>query len=102
MIGWLRQLLNRLRSSFPSTSQDRELDAEMASHLELATEENMKRGMPREEARRHALVKFGGMEQAKAKQHEARGFRGLDILWLDLRYTFRTMRRDPVFTWSRS
>src|SRR6185312_12236856 len=98
MIGWLRQLLNRLRSSFPSTSQDRELDAEMASHLELATEENMKRGMSREEARRHALVKFGGTEQAKAKQHEARGFRGLDILWLDLRYTFRTMRRDPAFT----
>ena len=98
MIGWLRQLLNRLRSSFPSTSQDRELDAEMASHLELAVEENMKSGMSREEARRQALIKFGGVEQARAKQHEARGFPGLDILWLDLRYTFRAMRRDPVFT----
>src|SRR6185437_13224562 len=98
MIGWLRQLLNRLRSSFPSVSRDRELNAEMASHLELATEENMKRGMPPEEARRQALINFGGVEQARAKQHEARGFDGLDIFWLDLRYTFRTMRRDPVFT----
>src|SRR6185437_14350104 len=98
MIGWLRQLLNRLRSSFPSVSRDRELNAEMSSHLELATEENMKRGMPPEEARRQALINFGGVEQARAKQHEARGFDGLDIFWLDLRYTFRTMRRDPVFT----
>jgi predicted permease len=98
MMHWLRQLLNRLRSSFPSVSRDQELDAEMASHLEMATEENMKGGMSREEARHRALVRFGGIEQAKAKQHEARGFHGLDILWLDLRYTFRTMRRDPVFT----
>lgn len=95
---WLRQLLNRLRSSFPSVSRDRDLDSEMAAHLEMAIEENLKKGMSREEARRRALVKFGGVEQAKAKQHQARGFPGLDILWLDLRYTFRTMRRDPVFT----
>ena len=98
MMRWLRQRFDRLRSSFPSVSRDGELDAEMASHLELATEENIKSGMSPEEAHRHALLKFGGVEQAKAKQHEARGFHGLDILWLDLRYTFRTMRRDPVFT----
>src|SRR6185437_14289122 len=98
MMRWLRQRFDRLRSSFPSVSRDGELDAEMASHLELATEENIKSGMSPEEAHRHALLQFGGVEQAKAKQHEARGFHGLDILWLDLRYTFRTMRRDPVFT----
>ena len=98
MITWLKQLMNRIRSSFSSTAMDRELTAEMASHLEMAAEENIKQGMPTEEARRQAIVRFGGTEQAKQKQREARGFQGLDILWLDLRYTFRTMRRDPLFT----
>jgi predicted permease len=71
---------------------------EMASHLEIAIEDNLKQGMSAEEARRQAFIRFGGVEQAKQQQREARGFQGLDILWLDLRYTFRTMRRDPAFT----
>jgi predicted permease len=98
MIGWMKRLLARLLSSFADIGKDRELEAEMASHLEMAEEENIKRGLSPEAARREALVRFGGTEQARLKQHEARGFHGLDTLWLDLRYTFRTMRRDPVFT----
>ena len=94
----LRQLTQRLRSSFANPKADRDLDAEMESHLAMAVEENMKHGMSEQEAWRQARVQFGGIEQAKQKQREARGFHGLDILWLDLRYTFRTMRRDPVFT----
>ncbi len=70
---------------------------EMVSHLEIAIEENLKRGMSAEEARRHALLRFGGVEQAKQQQREARGFASIDILWQDLRYTFRTLRRDPGF-----
>jgi len=97
-MNWLRQLLQRLRSSFSDAQTDRELDTEMAAHLELAIEENMKRGLAAEEARRQALVRFGGVEQATQQHREARGFQAFDILWLDLRYTFRTMRRDPAFT----
>jgi hypothetical protein len=93
-MNWLK----RLRSSFSHTQMDQELDAEVASHLEMAIEENLKKGIPREEARRQALLRFGGVEQARQQQREARGFQGLDVLWLDLRYAFRTMRRDPVFT----
>ena len=98
-MAWLKRLLIRFRSSFSHARQDQELDAEIAAHLDFAIEENLKRGLSPEAARREALIRFGGTEQAKAKQHEARGFPGLDILWLDLRYTFRTMRRDPVFTY---
>lgn len=98
MIARIKQLFMRLRSSFADAGKDRDLDAEMASHLEMAVEENIKRGLSPEAARRKALVRFGGTEQARLKQHEARGFHGLDTLWLDLRYTFRTMRRDPIFT----
>src|SRR5689334_18765718 len=97
-MNWLWQMLQRLRSSFTHAQMDRELDAEMESHLAMAIEENMKRGMSKQEAWRQARIRFGGLEQAKQQQREARGFQGVDILWLDLRYTFRTMRRDLLFT----
>ncbi len=98
MNHWLRQLFHRLRSSLPNTQLDRDLDAEMAAHLELAIAENIQRGMSAEEARRQALIRFGGVEQAKQQHREARGFQTFDILLQDLRYAFRTMRRDCVFT----
>ena len=98
MITWLRQFLERLRSSFSSTRLDDDLNAEMAAHLEFAIAENLQRGMSAEEARRQALIRFGGVEQARLRQREVRGLPFLDILRQDLRYTFRKLRRDRVFT----
>lgn len=94
----LRQGLQRLGSFFRKRPLDLELDAEMQSHLELAVEENMKRGLPAREARRQALVQFGGVEQAKERQRAARGMPWLDVALQDLRYALRTMRRDYGFT----
>ena len=96
-MNWLAQFLRRLRSSFPSSQADQDLEAELASHLDLAIEENIRRGMTPEAARRQALIRFGGLEQAKQQHREARGLSGLDILWQDLRFTFRALRRDRVF-----
>jgi predicted permease len=98
MTDWLRQVLNRLRAFFRKERMDTDLDAEMAAHLELAIEENLKRGMLAEEARRQALIRFGGVEQAKERHREARGLPALDVLMQDLRYAFRTLRRDRAFT----
>ena len=98
MTASLRQALNRLRAFFRKEPLDSDLEAEMAAHLELAIEENLQRGMRAEEARRQALIRFGGVEQAKERHREARGLPALDILMQDLRYTFRTLRRDRVFT----
>jgi predicted permease len=75
-----------------------ELDAELATHLELAVEENMARGMSADEARRRALISFGGVAQAKEQHGEARGLPWLDVLLQDLRFTFRTLARDCGFT----
>jgi len=97
MTDSLRQALNRLRAFFRKKPLDSDLDAEMAAHLELAIEESLKRGMPLEEARRQALVRFGGVEQAKEQHREARGLPALDTLMQDLRYTFRMLRRDSGF-----
>jgi predicted permease len=94
----LREAISRLRAFFHKRPLDHELDAEMAAHLELAIEENLQRGLSPAEARRQALVSFGGVEQAKEQHRDARGLPALDVLMQDLRYTFRTLRRDRAFT----
>jgi hypothetical protein len=98
MIYRLPEALRRLRSFFRKGPLDQELDAEMASPLEMSIEENLKRGMTPDEARRQALIQFGGMQQARENHRDARGLPWLDVLIQDLRFTFRTLRRDRGFT----
>src|SRR5260370_11274274 len=101
MMDWgtdsLRRAVQRLGYFFRKQPLDRELDAELKTHLELAVEENMSQGMPWQEARRKALIRFGGVQQAKERQREERGMPWLDVLLQDLRYTMRTLGRDRMF-----
>ena len=97
-MGFLRQGWNRVRAFFRKGPLDADLDAEMASHLEMAVEENLRRGMAVEEARRRAMARFGGVQQAREKQRAARGLPFVDVLGQDLRYTLRTLGRDAGFT----
>ena len=98
MIDSVRRAVNRLLSFFRKEPLDQELNAEMASHLEFAIEENLKKGMSREEARRQALIRFGGIAQARQQHRETRGLPVLDVFLQDLRFTLRTLRRDRAFT----
>ena len=93
----LREFFHGLRSLFRARQLDTELHAEMAAHVELAMEENLQRGLPPEEARRQALIRFGGMEQAKEGHRDARALPTLDEITQDLRYALRTFRRDRGF-----
>ena len=97
MIDGTRQALQRFVSLFRRNKLDKDLKAEMASHLEMAMEENLKAGMDPEEARRRARIDFGGTEQALERHRESRGLPLLDQLLQDLRYTFRTLRKDRAF-----
>ena len=97
-MGAVREMLNRVWSFFHKQQRDAELNAEVQTHIEFAVEENMRRGMTPEEARRKALIRFGGVQQAKEQQRESRGLSWLDILLQDLRYALRTLRRDRSFT----
>ncbi len=97
-MGAIRESMNRILSFFRKQQRDSDLDAEMQSHLDLAIEENMRNGMPHDEARRRALVRLGGVQQAKEQQRSARGLPWLDVTLQDLRYTLRTLVRNRVFT----
>jgi predicted permease len=94
----MREFLNRLISFFRKEDRDRELDAELRAHLDLAIDENVARGMSPDEARRRAMIRFGGLESAKEIQRDARSLPFLECLQQDLRYSFRTMRKEPGFT----
>jgi predicted permease len=94
----VKRTAGRIRSFFRKPPLDEDLATEIEAHIELATEENVRRGMTRLEARRQALVRFGGIDLAKDQQREARGFMTVDILLQDLKYTVRTLSRDRGFT----
>src|SRR5205085_5338587 len=77
---------------------DRDLDSELRAHIELATDDHIRAGLPPHEARRRAMLQFGGLDPARELHRDARGLPLLDTLFQDLRYAFRTLKRDAVFT----
>jgi predicted permease len=97
MNGRVRQFVLRLRSLFRHEELDGELGAEMNTHLGLAIEENIQKGMSPEEARRQALIRFGGRERAREEHRESRTWPTLDEFQQDLRYALRSFRRDRSF-----
>jgi len=70
----------------------------MLAHVQFATDENLQRGMSPAEARRHALIQFGGPQQSKEQHRESRGFPLLESLLHDVRFAFRVLWRSPGFS----
>lgn len=94
----IRELLSRIASFFRKRERDEDFDAEVEAHLRLSIEDNIQRGMSPEDARRNALVRFGGVEQARELHRDSRGVPTLDTIIRDIRYAVRMLRRDAGLT----
>ncbi|HEY3202452.1 MAG TPA: permease prefix domain 1-containing protein, partial [Thermoanaerobaculia bacterium] len=86
-----------VRALFARARRERELDEELAFHLERETEKNVGRGMSSAEARREALIRFGGVAQTKEEVRESGGAAFAETILQDVRFGLRTLRRSPGY-----
>ena len=94
----LRQFFLRLVTVFRGARAEDELGREVNAHLALLEEKFRADGMSTEGARLAARRAFGGVEQAKEQQRDARSFRWIDDLQRDVRYAIRSLSRSRAFT----
>jgi putative ABC transport system permease protein len=93
----IRDFFMRLRYLFSGRTH-REVDEELEFHLERQVEVNVAAGMTAEEARRQAVIAFGGVERAREECRETRPGYFVETVGQDVRYALRGFRRSPVFT----
>jgi hypothetical protein len=98
MLTRLVHLAARGRAMFRPTPLDRDLDAEHAAHVALLADEYVRRGMAPADAERAARMAVGGLTQLRDAHRETRSLPAIETLMRDLRFAFRTLRRDAGFT----
>src|SRR6202142_2703837 len=94
----LRRFFTRLASFATRRAQDVRLREEIEGHIALQTEENLRAGLSPVEARRQALLKFGGVEAMKQDFRAARGLLFIENVFQDLRFALRSLRRTSGLT----
>jgi predicted permease len=93
----LREWLIRLWGTLRPGRRDAELEEELRLHLEMAEEQERRRGSSTEDARRAAVVRSGGVAQGMEAVRDQRGVPWVSDLGRDLRYGLRALRRNPMF-----
>jgi putative ABC transport system permease protein len=90
-------LASRIRALFTRTRLDGDFADELHAHLEMATDDYLRRGFDRDAAARAARLDLGGAMQLTEEHREQRALPFVDTALQDLRYAVRTLRRNPAF-----
>jgi hypothetical protein len=85
----LRAWMLRCAGLFRSEEGSRDFAEEIEAHLQMHIEDNLRSGMDPQEARRHALIKLGGVQQVREKYSDRRSLPMLEMLWSDIRFGSR-------------
>jgi macrolide transport system ATP-binding/permease protein len=94
----LRVLWRRFAGMLSKNRLERDLDDELAFHLQMETAELIRRGIPPDQARSAALRRFGGIARTKETYRETRGLPTIEVFWRDVRFALRMLRRNPGFS----
>lgn len=91
-------IIHRIRNLWRRERLDSDIDEELQSHLEMAAEDAERTGLPGQQARRAARLRFGNPVVMRERTISADTVLVLDEIWRDLRHSLRQLRRAPVFT----
>jgi len=99
----IAEFLSRLRFLFmrrkPADLRG-DIDEELAFHIEQSVAQHVAAGVSPEEARRLAILEFGGVERMREQCHEQRPGWWLSTVAQDARYALRGFRRNPLFAFT--
>ena len=94
----VRVIAAKLRGLFGRTQRASEFEREMQEHLKLLAERFIRQGMSAEDAAWAARRQFGNAGLLEQERREMGTFQPLEMLWRDIRYGFRQLRANPLFT----
>jgi macrolide transport system ATP-binding/permease protein len=97
MFTALKHMTARVRAVFGSRNLDRDFAQELESHVAMLTEDNIRRGMTHDEARRAALIRVGAGASLRDQHREARGLPALDSIVQDMRFGIRQLAKHRGF-----
>src|SRR3982750_4639121 len=100
LVRSLRAWVRRLAGTMSSSRRGREMADELERHFQVHTDANIRAGMSLDEARRHAVLKFGPVERIKDDYRDRAGLPVVRHLTQDLRFAVRLLRKAPLFSLS--